>query len=262
MRLRITYINVLVFLLTTIIAGCSLPDDELNLENRVVVATMGASLMYAENGWVETACKNLNILCLNKAVNSEITIHFAQKLWRSQYASQHELENIDILLIQFANCKDVYGNDTMFMATADDYTATYTADTATPFAEYNYAQQMDYILKKWQQICTQYNKPMHVIFMTHWHDARVTYNHSIRLLAQRWNADICELDTHIGFTKDQPLADGSQPSLQYAKDTEDIDGILYGWHPKRGKEGKYIQSVMASILTEKLSDYLSTHTIQ
>ncbi len=224
---------------------------------KLVLATMGASLMYPGNGWVEKACQQQNIRCLNKAVSSKLIIDFAQQLWNNTYATKEELKQIDILLIQFANCGDVCGDSTTMFPTADDYTRNYTIFSEELFTEYSHAQQMDYILKRWRQICTQYNKPMQVILVTHWHDGRTTYNESVRKLAQRWEADVCELDKYIGFTKDHPLPDGRQPSILYAKDTEIIDGIEYGWHPLRGKEGEYIQSVMADILADKLQLYVN-----
>lgn len=169
---------------------------------------MGASLMYSENGWVEQACTNLGYRCFNKAISNETTLQFAQKLWKNEYLTRQELSETNILLIQFANCLDVYGDSSQFYTTADEYTKDYTNDTSNPFSEYTHAQRMDYILKKWNQLCIQYNKPRHIIFVTHWHDGRVIYNESIRKLAQRWNAGICELDKNIGFTKDKPLPDG------------------------------------------------------
>lgn len=226
------------------------------------MVTMGASLMYSGNGWVEQACQQLNIHCLNKAVSSKMATDFAQQLWNNTFATEDELKQIDILLIQFANCGDVCGDSATLLPTIDDYTRNYTTFSEELFKEYSHAQCIDYILKKWQQICEQYNKPFHVIFVTHWHDARVTYNTSVRLLAKRWDAEVCKLDKYIGFTKDQPLPDGRQPSIIYAKDTEIIDGIEYGWHPLRGEEGEYIQSVMADILKDKLQEYLKNHSIR
>ena len=233
------------------------PDDN----KHIVVATMGASLMSPSNGWVEMACEQLHVTCLNKAVSSRMPWHFAQELYKNEYATQKELAAIDILLIQFANCYDVHGDPAKLLPTADDYTRNYSESSDEMFQEYSYAQQIDYILKKWQEICEQYKKPMHVIFVTHWHDGRVVYNKSVRMLAQRWNADVCELDKHIGFSKNQPLSDGSQPSILYAKDTEEINGVIYGWHPLRGEKGKYIQSKMASILYDKLDEYIKTNNV-
>lgn len=231
------------------------PEPRPNRPKQVVVATMGASLMYPGNGWVEKACQQLDIRCLNKAVSSKMTDYFAQQLWNNTYATEEELKQIDILLIQFANCGDICGQDSAMLLTADDYTRHYTTFSENLFSEYSHAQRMDYILKKWQQICEQHNKPMQVILVSHWHDGRVTYNKSVRKLAQRWNADVCELDTYIGFTKNQPLPDGRQPSILYAKDMEMINGVEFGWHPLRGEEGEYIQSVMAGILKNKLQAY-------
>ena len=233
-----------------------------SLRSQLVVGTMGASLMYDGNGWVEQACEQLNIECLNKAVSGETTKHFAQKLWKNEYVNDYELMTIDILLIQFANCKDVCGNDSILLPTAEDYTANYTEFSDKLFTEYNYAQQMDYILKKWYEMREAVNRPVHIIFVTHWHDGRETYNESVRRLAERWGADVCELDKNIGFTKDEPLPDGSQPSLLYAVDTETINGELFGWHPLRGEKGTYIQSVMAEILKEKLVEYIARNKVK
>jgi len=259
---RIRYISFLTCLISIIWActGCK-QQEEITIPRtsklkRIVVGTMGASLMYPGNGWVEKACEAQGFGCINKAVSSATTVDFARLLWQDKYATEEELARIDILLIQFANCRNVYGDSTTLLPTADDYTRHYTTYNDELFSEYTYAQQMDYILKKWQQICKNHHKPMRVIFVTHWHDGRVVYNRNVRKLAQRWNAGLCELDKHIGFTKDKPLPDGRQPSLLYAKDTEVINGVLYGWHPLRGKEGEYIQSVMANILQEELIDFM------
>lgn len=223
---------------------------------------MGASLMDPGNGWVECACTQAGVLCMNKAVSGEMVYDFAYKLWKEEYATPAELQGIDILLIQFANCKDIYGDEATLYATAEEYIANLDTTISKPFKKYSYAQSMDYILKKWQQICNQYNKPMHVLFVTHWHDGRVTYNESVRKLAQRWNTGVCEIDKNIGFTKYHPLTDGTQPSVLYAIDTEFIDNIEYGWHPLRGEEGIEIQGRMADILENYLTDYVHQHHIK
>ncbi len=248
--------------LSSICTSCKKSDNWDDPNDKIVVATMGASLMYYENGWVEQACKELGYECFNKAVSGETTLHFAQKIWRNEYAADDELDMIDVVLIQFANCHDVYGDSTTFYQTADEYTKNYTVQTDKPFYEYSHAQRIDYILKKWQQLCEQRHKPMHVIFVTHWHDGRVTYNESVRKLAQRWNTGVCEIDKNIGFTKYHPLPDGTQPSVLYATDTEFIDDIEYGWHPLRGDEGKDIQGRMADILENCLMNYVHQHHIE
>ena len=247
------------------ITGCSQsPDNPKPIEphsDSIVVATMGASLMFPQNGWVEKACADLGLVCLNKAVSGALPIDFARKLWKGTYATEEELASIDVMLIQFANNVNVYAADSLRFPTADEYTASYTDTTEEPFAEYKRAQQMDYILKKWTEICLKHNKPANIILVTHWHDARTIYGASVRKLAQRWDADLCELDKNIGFTKDVPLPDGRQHSLLYAIDTETIDSIEYGWHPLRGTDGEYIQSVMANILKDKLQMYIAEHDI-
>ncbi len=263
---RGTLLCLLLLSVVIVLCGCHQTENTIlqkpAVRSKICVGTMGASLMYPDNGWVEQACANLNIACLNKAVSGETTVHFAQKLWKNEYATSEELAQIDILLVQFANCRNVYGDSTTFYTTADEYTKNYTEFSNQLFREYSSAQQMDYILKKWQEICKQYRKPMHIIFVTHWHDGRVSYNENVRKLAKRWNADVCELDKYIGFTKDEPLADGTQPSIQYAVDTETINGELFGWHPLRGEKGEYIQSVMARILQTKLEEYIKTNNVK
>lgn len=241
--------------------GCS-TKNEANIDQQVVVATMGASLMDPGNGWVEYACTQAGAKCMNKAVSGEMVYDFAYKLWKEEYATPAELQEIDILLIQFANCKDIYGDEATLYATAEEYIANLDTAISKPFKKYSYAQSMDYILKKWQQICNQYNKPMHVLFVTHWHDARTTYNTAVRQLAERWNTEVVELDCNIGFTKEIPDSDGRQPSIKYAVNTEKINGIEYGWHPLRGDKGTYIQNKMASILYDKLISYIAEHDIQ
>lgn len=251
-------IIVLLISLSTLLTAC-----ESNSKSDIVVATMGASLMYYGNGWVEIACEELGATCINKAVSSALVYDFAYKLWQGNYASEKELQMIDILLIQFANCKDVCGLESTMLPTADDYTAPFSlSELGNPFRQYSNAQCMDYILKKWQQICIKNNRPMHVLLVTHWHDSRTTYNDAVRRLAERWNIEVVELDKNIGFTKEVLDPDGRQPSLKYATDTEVIDGVTYGWHPLRGSKGDYIQHKMGSILYEKLKTYTSEQLIQ
>ena len=244
--------------LTSLLSACEKRD----LSN-VVVATMGASLMYSGNGWVEIACTKLGVQCINKAVSSTKVYDYADQLWRGTYASEEELKTIDILLIQFANCDDVCGDEETFFTTAQEYTNNFdTTAVHNQFRRYSTAQCMDYLLKEWQQICIRNNKEMHVLFVTHWHDSRITYNNAVRRLADRWNAEVVELDKKIGFTKEELDQDGNQPSIRYAVDTEQIDGITYGWHPLRGERGLFIQNKMGNILYKKLKKYIFEHSIE
>lgn len=230
------------------------------------IAAMGASLISPENSWFLDACDSLNVTGYNNAVSGiGIPSYFAEKLWRNQYCTDDEFENIDVLVIQFANCKDIYTSDAL-KPTASDYTANFDINNSdNPFLKYSHAQNLDYILKFWQERCAaqEHNsdskwfgisggKPFKVMLVTHWHDARVPYNESIRKVAQKWNLPVCELDKNIGFSKDKPLADGTQVSVMYAADTEVIDGITYGWHPLRGIRGIYIQSRIAKTLVDAL----------
>ena len=81
----------------------------------------------------------------------------------------------------------------------------------------------------------------------------MTFNDSVRRLAERWTGYVrlCEFDKNIGFTKDLPdLESGKQVSVIFAHPgngaTEVIDGVEYGWHPKRGRDSE-IQQRMADI---------------
>ncbi|MBR5886425.1 MAG: DUF5040 domain-containing protein, partial [Alistipes sp.] len=96
-------------------------------------------------------------------------------------------------------------------------------------------------------------KPIDIIICTHWHDGRVEFNESVRRLAVRWEGYVrlCEFDKNIGFTKDSSdVQTDKQVSVLYAHPdanaTEIINGVEYGWHPKRGRDS-YIQRVMADI---------------
>ena len=242
------------------------------LESSTVVMAMGASLISPENNWFIDACTMLECGAYNKAVQGTMPANFAEKLWRNEFCTNKEFENTDSLTIQFANAGDVFTCDSL-KETATDYTRDFNRfNKENPFTIYNNAQLLDYILKTWQKKCQQqqYNsnskwfnveggKPFKVILVTHWHDARTAYNESIRKLAKKWGVHVCEFDTNIGFTKDEPLEDGTQVSIQYSKDTEVIDNVVYGWHPLTGKPGVEIQAILANIFAEALisSNYIN-----
>ena len=89
-----------------------------------------------------------------------------------------------------------------------------------------------------------------------WHDARETYNNSVRRLAKRWSnyVRLCEFDKKIGFSKSTPdPKTGQQVSVSFAhpdaNSCEIINGVTYGWHPKRGVDSP-IQRRMAKIFAE------------
>jgi hypothetical protein len=234
------------------------------LGESVCIATMGASLISYPNNWVESACNSLGISCYNKAEPGVgIPSYFAKKIWKKEYCTEEEFEKIDILVIQFANSKDLCcGNDIDISDFPQDG-----YEEKDYFSSLSDAECVDYILKYWQNWCyeqrnnpnskwyaTKFGKPFKVLFVTHWHDARTNYNQSIRKVAEQWGAGLCELDKNIGFTKNRPLPDGTQVSVTYALDTQNIDGVIYGWHPLVGTNGIYIQTRMANILIQSLVD--------
>ena len=242
------------------------------IESHTIVMAMGASLMSPENNWFNDGCSMLECGAYNKAIQGTMPVDYAEKLWRNTYCTESEFDKTDILAIQFANAGDVFSCDSL-KEISTDYTNEFShSKTENQFKKYSNAQLLDYILKSWKEKCKrqQYNKnskwfnveggkPFKVILVTHWHDARTTYNESIRKVAKKWNLPVCELDKNIGFTKEKPLADGTQVSIKYARDTEKIDNIIYGWHPLVGKEGSEIQARMANIFAETLikSNYIN-----
>lgn len=172
-----------------------------SLGNITGIGTMGASLIFDGNNWVESACHALGVKCYNKAVSGlGCPEYFSEKLWRKEYCTDEEFENIDILAIQFASSKDVYQDNIGFLNSYEDYSSVFDYSyQGNPFYKYTTAQNIDYILKYWQNWCyiqkdninskwygTQHGKPCRLIFITHWHDARTSYNESIRKLAQKW----------------------------------------------------------------------------
>ena len=253
-------------LFALLLCSCNVFEDTNDyIDSHTVVAAMGASLMSPDNNWFIDACTMLECGAYNKAICGTKPVDYAEKLWKNSYCTEAEFDNIDILAIQFANAGDVFTCDD-FKEKSADYTKGFNRfSKENPFSIYNNAQLLAYILKFWQEKCQNQKyhssskwfnstegKPFKVILVTHWHDARTSYNESIRKLAKKWNIQVCEFDTNIGFSKNEPLADGTQPSVAYARDTEVIDNIVYGWHPLVGKEGTEIQARMANIFAETL----------
>ena len=243
-------------------------NTSMPLSNISAVLTMGASLMYNGNGWIERGCDIVGATSYNKAVSGEMPSHFANLLYREEYCTEEEFDGADVLVLQFSNAGNVFISENIM--SIEDYEEQLDLSLTNPFTELSHAACIDYILKKWQKKCydqkdnpnskwygTPFGKPNNLMFVTHWHDARVSYNDSVRELAHKWGGAICEFDKKIGFSKEQPLYDGSQISVKYAVDTETIGSTVYGWHPLRGAEGQYIQRKMANIFANAIMDYFS-----
>lgn len=236
----------------------------------VGVAGMGASLMYNGNNWFEDGCALVGVTPYNKAVSGDgLPKYFAEQLCNGTFCTDEEFENMDILAIQFASSGDVtVTNHQTSIATYESSIKSHIGFTDNGYVEY--------ILRKWRQMCynqkdnpkskwygTKHGKPCKFLFVTHWHDGRTNYNNSVRELAQEWGAGLCEFDKEIGFSKHVLLEGtteygtegGAQTSTLYAVDTEEINGVTYGWHPLRGSEGAYIQGRMANIFANSLLKY-------
>ena len=248
-----------------------------NLSQRIVrkneigitgVIAMGASLMYSGNGWVEKGCSLIDAIPYNKAKSGEMPPYFAKLIYDGNFCTDEEFEMSDVLAIQFSNAGNVYLEDNSM--SVEEYEALIDTSLSNPFSKLSYAQCLDYILKKWQKRCyeqkdnenskwygTKFGKPCSLLFVTHWHDARTSYNDSIRMVAEKWGGSVCEFDKKIGFSKGQPLFDGSQMSVAYAVDTENIGGTTFGWHPLRDTDGQYIQKKMANIFANSLKELFS-----
>ena len=223
------------------------------------------------NQWPELLSRKLGVSVYNKALSGSSILHTARLMYQGTLYSAEELENFDILMIMHVHNQDVY-TSTELKDSYGDYENT----TFFPVDwEYNDAANMspaqayDYVLKKYAADCyalkgnsnskwhgQPMGKPVNVVCLTHWHDARTLFNDSIRLLKDKWGFALVELDKEIGFTKEllHPVTK-EQVSLLYAVDTETVDGVVYGWHPDRTElngEPPVIQQRIAEIVRDSL----------
>lgn len=226
---------------------------------------IGASIAHADNTWFEMGCEQLGLVPINKADGSGINIVTdALKLNDGGIWSAGELERFDVLVIMHVHNLEVCNPGEI----ADDWRS-YTVDRSM-----SYTQAFDYIIRRYIDDCraleydsvskwygVEGGKPVQILLCTYWHDARVLFNGSIRRLCDRWKgyAKLCEFDTNIGFTKDEPDPEtGEQISVRYARnglnDTEVIDGVVYGWHPTRGRDAE-IQQRMARIFVDAMGQF-------
>ncbi len=221
----------------------------------------GASFAVPENGWFELVCEAFNAEPMNKAVSGEAIYHTAMDMYNGTFYTAEELERTDAFIIMHVHNQDVAATNGIKENYED-----YTYDDIRQ----SYPLAYDYVIKKYKADCralkdnpeshyygTADGKPATIILCTHWHDSRTTYNAAIRTLAERWGLPLVKWDDNIGFTRNQPDPDGSQPSLKYAQDTERIARVTYGWHPLRGK-GQYIQKKMAWICMAELEKLFGT----
>lgn len=241
-------------ILSGLLSLAALATQAQNYDHHFLLA--GASFAVPENGWFELVCDAFNAEPLNKAVGGDAIKHTASDMFLDRFYTTEELDRIDVFIIMHVHNQDV--------ASTNGIKENYEEYTYDEIQQYNTAY--DYVIKRYKADCynlkfnpesryyqTENGKPATIILCTHWHDSRITYNQSIRTLAERWQLPLVEWDENIGFTRKVVDADGRQPSIKYAADTEKIYDITFGWHPMRGKE-QYIQQKMASICMEKLTE--------
>ena len=216
----------------------------------------GASFASPNNGWFEVGCELSDANPLNRAVGGEAIANTANRIIDGTLYTKDELEDIDALVIMQVIDKDVFDESQL----KQNYT-----DYQTPFDRSNYAAAFDYVIKRYLSDCYNlkfdekskyYNtcggKPAVIVLCTDWHDGRVTYNTSVRKLADKWGFPVVEFDKYIGFSKNavHPVT-GEQISLLFADDKQEIGGEAFGWHPENGKD-KYIQQRMGAIFADTM----------
>lgn len=259
----------LTFILLFILSGCK--DDYQAFYNKELAASLkeefpetimllGASFANKDNGWFEITCSQLGIRGINKAIGGEAIYHTARRMAAGKQYTIKELDEIDLLVLMHVHNQNVISSPNL----KENY-----LDYGDFENNYNYAEAFDYVIKKYKADCAalEFNpeskyygkkngKPAKIILCTHWHDSRTLYNSTVRQLAEKWDIPLVEFDSNIGFSKnDAGNKDPGEPSRKVAKDTEIIDGVEYGWHPKRGAK-EYIQRKISSIFLEKLlSEY-------
>ncbi len=220
----------------------------------------GASFATAANGWFEIGCEILGVNGINRAIGGEAIADTANRMAEGTLYSAEELENIDALVIMQVHERNVFESEN-FQESWEDY--------EIPFDRSDYAAAFDYVIKRYTSECyelrnnpasryynTRSGKPAVIVLTTHWHDARTTYNTSIRQLGAKWGLPVVEFDKKIGFSKDtlHPVTN-DQYSLIYAQDTQKIRDVTYGWHPIRGKDS-YIQQRMGAIFADTMRSIL------
>ena len=216
----------------------------------------GASFASPNNGWFELGCESIGATPINRAIGGESIASTANRMIEGTLYSPEEFEDMAALVIMQVHEQDVFDESQL----KTDY-----MDYETPFAYDSYATAYDYVIKRYLTECYNlkfdegskyYNslsgKPAVILLCTHWHDARVVYNASVRKLADKWGFPVVEFDKYIGFSKDatHPVT-GEQISRLFTNDKQETGGKTYGWHPVNGQD-KYIQQRMAAIFADTM----------
>jgi hypothetical protein len=227
-----------------------------NTENRYTFLLTGASFASPNNGWFEVGCELTGATPLNRAIGGEAIADAANRMAKGTLYSKEELEVIDALVIMQVHDRDVFEASQL----KEEYTA-----YEIPFDRSNYAAAFDYVIKRYLTECynlkfdenskyynTRMGKPAVVVLCTDWHDGRVTYNTSVRQLAEKWGFPVVEFDKYTGFSKNSvhPVTK-QQASLLFTGDSQQIDGEKFGWHPENGRDS-YIQRRMGAIFADTM----------
>ena len=228
-------------------------------DSRLTFLLTGASFAIPENGWFEMGCKDLGAEAINKSVSGEAIYHTARRMNLGTFYTTEELDRTDVFVIGHVHNQNV-ANEQWLKENWEDYTSI--ASTT------DYSVAYDYVIKRYIADCrglkdnpeskyygTEDGKPVKIMFCTHWHDSRTTYNPAIRKLAAKWGFPLVEFDENIGFSRLDVESGETQPSVAYAHDTETIGGVKYGWHPLRGSNS-YIQRRMAQIFVDEAAKYI------
>lgn len=247
------------FVILLVIFAAILPAQEVieEKENRYTFLLTGASFASPNNGWFELGCGLIGAIPVNRAVGGEAIADAANRMAEGTLYSREELEEIDALVIMQVHDRDVFGSSPL----KEEYT-----DYMIPFDRNNYAAAFDYVIKRYLTECynlkfdenskyynTLMGKPAVIVLCTDWHDGRVTYNTSVRKLAEKWGFPVVEFDKYIGFSKNSvhPVTK-QQTSLVFTGDNhQQIAGEKFGWHPEGGQD-KYIQRRMGAIFADTM----------
>ena len=235
--------KIFAILLALLLCGCSadkLPEGP-KMDSLCIV---GASFAYPENCWFEMACEKLGLKPINKAISGTDIIDTAQSMKDNTLFTREELDSFATFVIMHTHNYDICSEVGVHAPFAEAYDYVIRGYTAM-------CQSLEYdTSSKWFGV--EGGKPVDILICTHWHDARRTFNRSVRKLDQKWDCvRLCKFDEQIGFSMNKPdPKTGKQMSVFYAHPdanaNEIIDGVEYGWHPKRGRDSE-IQQRMADI---------------
>lgn len=189
-----------------------------NRKDRYTFLLTGASFASPNNGWFEVGCELTGATPLNRAIGGEAIADAANRMAEGTLYSKEELEEIDALVIKryLTECYNLKFN------------------------------------KNSKYYNTRSGKPAVIVLCTDWHDGRVTYNTSVRKLAEKWGFPVVEFDKYIGFSRNSvhPVT-GEQISLLFTGDQQQIAGEKFGWHPENGQDN-YIQRRMGAIFADTM----------